>query len=43
MTLAHTLAAWLLATATLTQAAPLMLISDDEAQREATAAAQALH
>ena len=41
MTLAHTLAALLLATATLTQAAPLMLISDDEAQREATTAAQA--
>ena len=41
MTLAYTLAALLLATGTLAQAAPLMLISDDEAQREATAAAQA--
>ena len=41
MTPAHTLAALLLATATLARAAPFMLISDDEAQREATAAAQA--
>ena len=41
MTPAHTLAALLLATATLAQAAPFLLISDDEAQREATAAAQA--
>ena len=41
MKLAQTLAALLLATTTLAQAAPFLLISDDEAKREAAAAAQA--
>ena len=40
MPLAKTLAALLLATATLAQAAPFVLISSDEAQREAQAAAR---
>jgi len=40
MKLTHVLAALLLGSATLAQAAPFTLISDDEAQREATAAAK---